>query len=722
MATEVIDRTDTYCVIGAGSSGLTAAKNLREFGFAVDVYEREDDVGGNWNIAAENSRVYASTHLISSKPFTEYPDFPMPDHFPDYPHHAQIHEYFRAYMRHFGLDEVIQFSTEVTSCEPVDGGRFWDVTVRPRGKGARKEQTYRYAGLVIANGHNWFPKIPDYPGEFTGEVMHSAAYKDAAVLRDKRVLVVGAGNTGCDIAVESAQNAKSTLHSTRRGYWYSPKYSYGKPSDQVYDLMLSLKLPKPVLQSVMERTLKMALGDITRVGLRAPDHHILETHPIVNSQLVYYVGHGEIAPKPDIERLDGDGVVFTDGTREPVDLIVWCTGYLVNFPFIDHQHLNWDSDHPKLFKNVFHPTYDNLFVIGLIQPDSGQFKLVHWQSVAVAQFLQAQRRTPAAADALRRYRDDHFSETLSGGVHYKESTRHYFEISHYAYLEGIQELLQTMDAAETDAVPTKVMEPLRWAFPSMPIELEVVTREADQPVAERPPLLFVHGIEHGAWCWRNWMEAAAERGWTSHAVSLRGHAGSGGHDDFRKWLLRDYEHDVMQTIANLPEPPVLIGHSMGGLVVQRVLARYAARAGVLVASVPPRHGLDVLAEILKRHPQDALKPMMGGWLPPRREYFFTEETAEEIVRLTEAACDPESWKVQLELIAPRAARPSKAPVLVLGAEKDGLISPATVCRTAKFYDTKAHIYRGMGHDMMLDTHWRAPLDLTLDWLEKTLSV
>ncbi|HWH32026.1 MAG TPA: alpha/beta fold hydrolase [Egibacteraceae bacterium] len=715
-----IDRTDTYCVIGAGSSGLTAAKNLREHGFAVDVYEREDDVGGNWNIGAENSRVYHSTHLISSKPFTEYPDFPMPDEFPDYPHHSQMHAYFRAYMRHFGLDEVIRFSTEVVSCEPVDGGRHWDVTVRPRGsKGTRKQEVFRYAGLVIANGHNWFPKIPDYPGEFTGELMHSAAYKDPEVLRGKRVLVVGAGNTGCDIAVEAAQNAARTLHSTRRGYWYSPKYSYGKPSDQVYDLMLSLKLPKPLLQRMMERTLKMSQGDITRVGLREPDHHILETHPIVNSQLVYYVGHGEIDPKPDIERLDGDGVVFTDGTREEVDLIVWCTGYLVRFPFIDHEHLNWAGDHPKLFQNVFHPRYDNLFVIGLIQPDSGQFKLVHWQSVAVARYLESQRAQPAAAEAFRRHRDAHFDDPLSGGVHYKDSTRHYFEINHYSYLEGIQELLHVMEAERPSK--SKVMEPMRWAFPSSPVAREVVTREPSQPVDGRPPLLFVHGAGHGAWTWRNWMAAAAERGWASWALSLRGHGDSGGHEDIRRWRLRDYEHDVMQTIASMPQPPVLVGHSMGGLVVQRVLARYPARAGVLVAAVPPRHGIETTLAIARRHPQDLLKGLAGASLPWRKEYLFTPDTPDEVALPVMHACTDESPRAQIETTGPHGAYPSKAPVLVLGAERDGLVPPSAVMRTARHYGTKAHLYRGMGHDMMLDPHWRAPLDLMLDWLEKTLS-
>jgi thioredoxin reductase len=437
--------TPTYLVVGAGSSGLAAAKNLRQHGLDVRIVEREDDVGGNWNFRAANARVYGSTHTISSKPFTQYPDFPMPDAYPDYPHHTHLHDYFQRYARHFGLLDVTDFRTTVERIEPADeAATAWDVTVMDA---AGRTTSERYAGVVIANGHNWFPKVPDYPGTFDGEVIHSADYKGPEVLRGKRVLVVGAGNTGCDVAVEAAQNAEHCYHSTRRGYWYATKYSFGKPSDQVYDLMLSLRLPKRVLQRLMEATLQMTVGDITRVGLKRPDHRMLETHPIVNQQLVYYVGHGEITPTDDIARFDGDHVEFTDGRREPVDLVVYCTGYLVRFPFIDHAHLNWVGERPHLFKNVFHPTYDNLFVCGLIQPDSGQFKLVHWQAVAIAKFLEAQRERPAAAAAFRQLRRERLEEELGGGVHYKESTRHFFEINHYDYLRGLEQVIHVLEGS-----------------------------------------------------------------------------------------------------------------------------------------------------------------------------------------------------------------------------------------------------------------------------------
>lgn len=434
---EVRDKTTTWCVIGAGSSGLAAAKNLRQAGLDVECFEREDELGGNWNFGKPNSRVYESTHMISSKPFTQYADFPMADELPDYVSHRQLLDYFRAYARHFELDEVIRYSTTVVRVEPVDGGRLWDVTVESAGG---ERDTGRYAGVIIANGHNWYPKQPDYPGldTFSGEVMHSADYKGADVLRGRRVLVVGAGNTGCDVAVEAAQNAEAAFHSTRRGYWYAPKYIWGRPADQVGDALLGLRLPLRVRQALFALTLRTTVGDLTRHGLAEPDHKLFETHPIVNSQLVYYVGHGDLAPKPDIERFDSAGAVFTDGSRADVDLVVFCTGYLVRFEFIDREHLNWDGERPHLYENIFTPKHDNLFVAGLIQPDSGQFTLAHWQTRAIAAYLRAREERPQAAAEFRERVQRETDRVFSAGARYADSTRHYFEVAHMDYLRALE--------------------------------------------------------------------------------------------------------------------------------------------------------------------------------------------------------------------------------------------------------------------------------------------
>jgi hypothetical protein len=430
------------CVIGAGSSGLAAVKNLRAHGFEAECFEREEDVGGNWNFGATNSRVYSSAHTISSKPFTQYPDFPMPDDYPDYPHHSQLLAYFRRYADHFGLRRHIRFGTLVERVEPAQGG-VWDVTVRGRDGAAR---TRRYGAVVVANGHNWYPKMPHYPGleTYSGEVMHSAQYKGPDVLRGRTVLVVGAGNTGCDLAVEAATNAARVWHSTRRGYWYAPKFVFGRPSDQVADFWLGLRAPLKLRQWMFKATLRATVGDLTRYGLPRPDHEPFETHPIVNSQLVYHVGHGDITPRPDIAEFDGAEVRFTDGGTARPDLVLFATGYLPKFGFLDQEHLNWMDGRPRLYQHIFTPKHESLFVAGLIQPDSGQFTLAHWQTVAIAAYLLARRDAPRRAADFRAKVRTESDRTFSGGARYADSTRHHFEVAHQDYLRSLERTVNAL--------------------------------------------------------------------------------------------------------------------------------------------------------------------------------------------------------------------------------------------------------------------------------------
>jgi flavin-binding monooxygenase-like protein len=448
----VYDRGDTVCVVGAGGSGLAAIKNLTEHGFGVDCYERETNVGGGWNWRHDRSPVYASTHLLSSKPFTQFPDFPMPDDWPDYPHHSQLLAYFERYADHFDLRRHIWFGTEVVKIEaaPTPGGEIapkWDVTTRGSRGGAPR--TMRYAAVVVANGHNWSPKLPEYAGvgDFRGQVIHASGYKDAAQLRGRKVLVVGAGNTGCDIAVEAAQQSTRCWHSTRRGYWYAPKYVMGRPADQINDALLWLRLPLAVRQWLYHRTLKMTVGDLTRFGLPAPDHKVYETHPIVNSQLVYHVGHGAITPVPDIARFERNQVVFTDGRTAEPDLVIFATGYLPRFEFAAPEVLNVDSaGRPRLHLQLLSPTQPTLAVAGLVQPDSGIFTIVHWQTVLVARWLRLLDTAPDRAAAFwKAHRGEAARRFTRARV--KDSTRHWFEINHVLYLRALQRTLDELESA-----------------------------------------------------------------------------------------------------------------------------------------------------------------------------------------------------------------------------------------------------------------------------------
>ncbi len=266
---------------------------------------------------------------------------------------------------------------------------------------------------------------------------------------------------------------------------------------------------------------------------------------------------------------------------------------------------------------------------------------------------------------------------------------------------------------------TRVLRPLEWTLPPRAVRREIIARLPDMGT-DKPPLLFVHGAYHSAWVWdEHWMPEAADRGWPCYALSLRGHGGSeGGEKQLGKWTLRDYAHDVLEAARSLDETPVLVGHSMGALVVQRVLDDFKARAGVLVAPFPPHGGYRTLARIARRHPTDLARLAAFRSLPPRREYFFSDRISDEEAQDYLARIKDESGIAQLELALPRRRTPEPlAPVLVLGAEEDALVDPVDVVRTGKAYGTQARMFRGMGHDMMLDAGWRAPLEIMLRWLE-----
>jgi cation diffusion facilitator CzcD-associated flavoprotein CzcO len=421
-----------YCVIGAGPSGLAVVKRLAEAGIPFDCFERSDDVGGNWYYGKPGSSVYASTHLISSKRLTEFVDFPMPDEFPAYPHHSQAWEYLRSYARNFGLYERITFSVGVERAQPADD--HWRVTLST---GERRD----YAGMIVANGHNWQPRLPALCGKFDGLTLHSNQYKTPDVLAGKRVLVVGAGNSGCDIAVEAAQHATATFHSIRRGYHYLPKFVAGRPVDEYGELMLRLRVPLWLRRLVTRYIARLTLGPPQRFGLPKPDHRFWESHPIINSQLLYYVGHGRIGVKPDIAELRGDRVAFADGSEERIDVIVYATGFEISFPFLDQEHLNWRDGRPDLYLNIFHPQHERLLFAGLIQPDSGQWGLVDVQAQLIARYLAALDQGQPAAERLKlrlaRVRDRQ-------SIDYLASPRHLLEVEHYSYRRTLQKHLAAL--------------------------------------------------------------------------------------------------------------------------------------------------------------------------------------------------------------------------------------------------------------------------------------
>ncbi len=438
------ERGSAVCVIGAGPSGLAAVKNLREHGFEVDCYERETGVGGSWNATHDRSPMYSGLHVISSRPFTQFPDFPMPDSYPDYPDHRQILQYFTRYADHFGLKDHVWFGTEVVGVAPTDGQR-WEVTVR--GTGGGPTRTLRYAAVVVANGHLWHPHRPEYPGQdsFNGRIIHSAGYNDPSQLRGKRVLVVGGGNSGCDIAVAAAQQADRTWHSTRRGSWHTPKYLLGRPADQLDDLTRALRLPLWARRLTYRTLLRLTVGRASRFGLRRPDHRPFTAHPVVTSMLMYHLGHGDLTAVPDVAEFEPGRVVFTDGTSADPQLVVMATGFRPRFPFLPTDCLGGDEERPKLYLQMLNPEYPTLSVAGLIDPDAGQFGLVHWQTVLIARLLRARTESPERATQLFR-RAERATGRSYAQTRMLSSGRHRFDVGHHRYLAALQRDLAGLEA------------------------------------------------------------------------------------------------------------------------------------------------------------------------------------------------------------------------------------------------------------------------------------
>jgi len=428
----ICSSADRFCILGAGSSGLAVAKNFKQAGIPFDCLEREDDIGGNWYFGKPCSSVYGSTHLISSKRLTEFTDFPMPEDYPEFPNHKLVLDYFRNYARTFGLYEHVEFNTPIERMEPcADGG--WRVTLA-----GGCERVYR--GVVIANGHCWDPCLPEYSGEFTGTRLHSSEYKTSEVLRGRRVLVVGGGNSGCDLAVEASIHAQKAMHSMRRGYHVLPKFFKGKPIDQCGEFLLRWHMPLWLRRVAAALVIRWVLGPAEMSGLPRADHRLFESHPIINSQLHYHVAHGNLTIRPDIQELRGKRVRFVDGTEEAVDLILYATGFRLSFPFIDRKHLNWREERPELYLNVFHPERDDLFCVGLIQPDSGQWGLVDYQAQLIARYLTALEHKPRVAKWFGRLKKS-AQPSLGRGIRYIDSPRHRLEVEHFSYRRRLRKLI-----------------------------------------------------------------------------------------------------------------------------------------------------------------------------------------------------------------------------------------------------------------------------------------
>ena len=413
-------------IIGAGISGLTAGKMLGDYGVDYTCYESSDRIGGNWAFGNPNghSSAYRSLHIDTSKHRLSFKDFPMPEEYPDFPHHTQIKAYLDSYAEAFGLLERIRFQNGVEKATPLPGGG-WSLQLQD---GSTDEVEL----LVVANGHHWDPRTAEFPGEFTGESIHSHHYIDPETplhLKGKRILVVGLGNSAADISVElSSRSLENTVYlSTRSSAWIVPKYAYGLPADKYY--VTSPHLPLKWQRWMVQKMQFMTGSNPELYGLPKPNHKFFEAHPTQSVELPLRLGSGDITPKGNVARLDGETVHFEDGTSADFDVIVYATGYNITFPFFDPEVISAPGNHIRLFKRMFLPERRDTVFIGFAQATPTLFPFVEAQARLLAAYAVGAYAPPGAAE-MERVIDEDNARYMG---HVLDRPRHTQQLDYFVY-------------------------------------------------------------------------------------------------------------------------------------------------------------------------------------------------------------------------------------------------------------------------------------------------
>lgn len=455
-------------VVGAGSSGLACVKVCIDEGLEPVCFEGSDDIGGLWKFKEstepDQASIYRSLVTNTSKEIMCFSDFPMPAEYPNYLHNSELLQYFRLYADHFHLHRHIRFQTRVKRVvqrPDFSASGQWDVVTMDKDG---REERHVFDAVLVCSGQYVLPSLPlsDFPGHdtFTGTCIHSRDYKDGTAFRGKRVMVVGIGNSGGDIASEISRHAAKTFLSTRKGAWVIGRmFGRGIPVDLIIlnrfkRLLLGL-LPRTVANWAAERSLNSHC-DHRFYGLQ-PTHRFFDRKPLVNEDLLGQILQGRVVVKPDLKAFTSTGVMFEDGTvEENIDAVVFCTGFKDSFPFLPPSLFDGPKQELQLYKRLFPVSLSppTLAVMGLFQAAGPIMTVVEMQARWAVKVFTGQRSLPSLKQMLQ--------VTESDTIHNRKSSPRESDaarqIDYMSYLDFM--------AGEVGALPNLwwllLTDPLLW--------------------------------------------------------------------------------------------------------------------------------------------------------------------------------------------------------------------------------------------------------------------
>ncbi len=387
-----------FAVIGAGAAGLCAAKHLVESGIDVTIFEIGSQIGGLWVYENDNGRssAYRSLHINSEARVSSYRDFPFSLDAPPYPDHAEMKQYFRDYAERFDLVRRIRFNSRVESVAPGPGG----LIVRLDG-GA--EETFD--SVVAASGHQSDPRDPSDIKDYKGNYLHAHAYRVPEPFTGQRVLVIGPGNSGVDVAADLCTVTAHTVLCARSPVLIMPRMMFGVPNSRTLGKIEKPWVPWAVRIRTRALLTRMFQGRMEQWGFRTPK---TRTHPISHPTLISHIAWRRITVRPGIKSITGRNVTFVDGSMDEFDAIIAATGYVTTFPYLDPTHIPLAGTRPVLYNRVVHPTVPGLFFVGLFDVSGGSnIRMMDDQSEYVAAIATGRVKLPDAAGMQRAIQADH---------------------------------------------------------------------------------------------------------------------------------------------------------------------------------------------------------------------------------------------------------------------------------------------------------------------------